>query len=160
MILMHAEATTVDPAERAAWAELEQLRPAFLRYCRAQERLTQRLSDLQLSPPEQEVARLSQAYASEKDLGMRLTLHQAIKLAQKKIEQQSRMLELRRQIDLKLSMVEQSLAHLRGQQQLGVLGTELLHDVHPMSRMLADAATLEMELNDAGPSSIAAPVSG
>jgi hypothetical protein len=159
LILMRAEAASVDPAERAAWSELEQLRPAFLRYCRVQERLTQRLHEMALSPPEQEVARLSQAYAAEKDLGLRLTLHQTMKLAQRKIEQQGRMLGLKRQIELKLSLVEQSLAHLRGQQQLGVPTIALLHDVHTIGNSLSGASALESELNEVAPPSLAPAIS-
>lgn len=159
LISLHVDASTTDPAERAAWAELEHVRPAFVRCCRLEERLGHRLEELQLAPPEQEMARLSQAYAAEKDLGMRLTLHQAIKLEQRKLEQLARMIEQRRQIRMKLTLVEQSLTHLRGQQQLGVPLPELLADAHALMNLLAGAAALEAELGEAAPMSVGAPSS-
>lgn len=140
-----------------AMAELEQLRPVFLRFCQIHERLSQRLQEMALNPPEQEVALLSQAYAAEKDLGARFTLHQSIKLAQKKQEQESRMLDMRRAIELKLSLVEQALGHLYNQQQLGVSAAELSRDVHNLVAQVGTPSTLEGELNDVGASSLAPP---
>ena len=93
----------VDPAGRVSWRD---------------SRAAQRLEEMRVTPPEQEVAQLSRAYAAEKDLGVRFTLHQAIKRAQRKIELQSRLGEARRQLELKLAQIEQGLGYLRSQQQL------------------------------------------
>jgi hypothetical protein len=145
-IVLHAESRAQGPSERALLAEVEGLRPAFLRLCQLQERLGQRLEELRLAPPEHEVARLSQAYAAEKDLGLRFTLHQSIKLAQRKIEQQSHMVDSQRQIELKLSLLEQSLVHLRTQQQLGAAWPDLARDIQSLLAQAGGAATLEAEL--------------
>lgn len=145
-VLLRAEPTARAPADRAALVELEQLRPGFLRLCRLRQRLVQRLEEFRAAPPEHEVAELSQAYAAEKDLGLRFTLHQAIKLAQRKIEQQARLGDARRQLELKLSMIEQSLAQLRHQQQLGAGYADLARDIQGVSSHLAGAAALEAEL--------------
>lgn len=147
-IALHAEARAPGPSERALLAELEGLRPTFLRLCQLQERLGQRLEELRLAPPEHEVARLSQAYAAEKDLGLRFTLHQAIKLAQRKIEQQSHMIDAQRQIELKLSLLEQSLLHLRNQQQLGAAWPDLARDIQGLLGMVNAAASWEAELGE------------
>jgi hypothetical protein len=145
-IVLHAEGRVEGPSERALLSELEGLRPAFLRLCQLQERLGQRLAELQLAPPEQEVARLSQAYAAEKDLGLRFTLHQSIKLAQRKIEQQAHMVDAQRQIELKLSLLEQSLVHLRNQQQLGAAWPDLSRDIQGLLAQAGSAAALEAAL--------------
>jgi hypothetical protein len=118
-ILLRHEAAARSAPERAALAELEQLRPTYLPLCRVHERLRQQLNELRLAPPELEVAQLSARYSAEKDLGLRFTLHQAIKSAQRKIEQQTRLNDLYRQVELKLSLIEQSLVQLRNQGQLG-----------------------------------------
>jgi hypothetical protein len=146
-VLLRAEPAATGPAERAALLELEQLRPGFLRLCRLRQRIVQRLEELRQTPPEHEVAQLSQAYAAEKDLGLRFTLHQAIKLAQRKIEQQARFGDVRRQIDLKLSMIEQSLAQLRNQQQLAGYA-DLTRDIQGIASHVAGAASLEAELSE------------
>ncbi len=147
-VSMKAETLLASPAERTALADLEGLRPTFLRLCQMQERLGQRLEELQLAPPAVEVARLSQAYAAEKDLGLRFTLHQSIKLAQRKIEQQARMAEAQRQIELKLSLLEQSLMHLRNQQQLGAAWSDLARDVQGTISHASGVAALESELTE------------
>jgi len=145
-IVLSAESLARGPSERALLAELEALRPTFLRLCQLQERLAQRLEELRLAPPEHEVARLSQAYAAEKDLGLRFTLHQSIKLAQRKIEQQAHMIDSQRQIELKLSLLEQSLLHLRNQQQLGVAWPDLARDIQGLLIQVNAAANWEAEL--------------
>jgi hypothetical protein len=142
-ILLRAE--PAQPHERAALVELEQLRPAFVRLCTLRERLAQRLQELRLAPPEEEVAQLSRAYAAEKDLGLRFTLHQGIKQAQRKVEQQARFVELGRQIELKLSLTEQSLAQLMQQRQHGT-GGDLARDVQGVMVHVAGLMALEAEM--------------
>jgi hypothetical protein len=145
-ILLRSEPAA--PQERAALVELEQLRPAFMRLCALRERVEQRLQELRLSPPEQEVAQLSRAYAAEKDLGQRFTLHQGIKQAQRKVEQQARFVELARQVDLKLSYTEQSLAQLVQQRQHGA-GGDLVRDVQNVMAHVAGLMVLEAEMGAA-----------
>jgi hypothetical protein len=147
-VSMKAEPFVGNPFERVALADLEALRPTFLGLCQLQERLAQRLAELRLTPPDVEVARLSQAYAAEKDLGLRFTLHQSIKLAQRKIEQQARMSEAQRQIDLKLNLLEQSVAQLRNQQQLGVAWSDLARDVQGITSHASGVAALQAELSE------------
>jgi hypothetical protein len=147
MFTMHAEDVR-DPELLAAARELEQLRPVFMRLCQLQRRLASYLQELEQRPPEQEVARLSQAYAAEKDLGARLTLHQSIKLEQRKIEQKTRLLEASRNIELKLSLIEQSLQHLRGQQQIGANGAALARDARGLVTQVGDSAGLEAEVSE------------
>lgn len=145
VINLHVSAASSDPALRAALVELEQLRPVFLRFCQLHERLSVRLQELVLAPPQHEVQLLSQTYAAEKDLGARFTLHQSIKLAQKKVEQQSRMTDMRRAIELKLSLVEQALGHLHQQLQLGVSAAELARDMSGLVAQVGTPASLEAE---------------
>lgn len=147
-IVMSAENKVESPADRALLVELEALRPVFVRLCQLGERADSRLTELRQDPPEHEVARLSQAYAAEKDLGLRFTLHQSIKLAQKKIEQQSRLVEVQRQAALKIALLEQSLAHLRSQQQLGVAWSEFARDLQGVLVQSGSAAALEAELGE------------
>ncbi len=147
-VSMKADAVVTRASERTALADLERLRPTFLHLCQLQERLGQRLEELKLAPPEVEVARFSQAYAAEKDLGLRFTLHQSIKLAQRKIEQQARMADAQRQIELKLSLLEQSLVHLRNQQQLGAAWSDLSRDVQGIMSHGSGVAALEVELSE------------
>ncbi len=146
-ITMRAEAQTKSPEDEIVLVDLEEMRPAFLRLCQLHERVVQRLEEVKLSPPEQEVAELSRAYAAEKDLGLRFTLHQGIKAAQKKIEQQGRWVDLQRQVEQKLTIVEQSLSHLVGQQQLGLAGSELTREIQGVFAHVTMLPSLEAELD-------------
>jgi hypothetical protein len=145
-IVMRAETGPLKAEARAALLELESLRPAFMRLCLVRERAAQRLEELNASPPELEAARLARAYAAEKDLGLRFTLHQAIKQAQKQSELKHRLGELEQQVEVKLSLVEQALAHLRGQQQLGLLGSDLSREVAGIMAHVLLVPALEAEL--------------
>lgn len=145
-ILLRAEPAA--PLERAALVELEQLRPAFMRLCALREQLEHRLKELRLAPPAEEVAQLSRAYAAEKDLGQRFTLHQGIKQAQRKVEQQARFVELARQVDQKLSLTEQSLAQLVHQRQHGA-GGDLVRDVQGVMAHVSGLMVLEAEMGAA-----------
>ncbi|RYZ08419.1 MAG: hypothetical protein EOO73_08190 [Myxococcales bacterium] len=146
-ITLRADTAATSPEDREMLLDLEELRPVFLRLCQLHERVTQRLEEVKLSPPEQEVADLSRAYAAEKDLGVRFTLHQGIKAAQKRIEQQVRWAELQRQVEQKLTIVEQALSHLVGQQQLGLSGSDLNREVQGIVAHVVMLPALEAELD-------------
>jgi hypothetical protein len=147
-IVLKAEAHTSSAVERSLLSDLEGLHPVFVRLCQLQERFGQRLEELRLAPPEHEVARLSRAYAAEKDLGLRFTLHQSIKLAQRKIEQQAHLVDAQRQVELKLSFLEQSLLHLRNQQQLGAPWSDVARDIQAAVAQTSSLATLEAALGE------------
>lgn len=136
-----------DALERAALLELETLRPAFMRLCLLRERAQQRLDELRASPPEHEVAELARAYSAEKDLGLRFTLHQAIKSAHKKVEQQATLHDVQRQVELKLSLVEQAVSNLRSQQQLGLSGADLAREIQAAVSQVVLVPALEGELD-------------
>ena len=145
-IAMRGDGVT-EASERDALLELESLRPAFMRLCQLRERLLQRMEEMRLLPPQQEVAELSRAYAAEKDLGLRFTLHQGIKAAQKKVEQQYRLGDVLRQVDGKLSLVEQSITHLRSQQQAGLAGADLVREIQSVMMHVLMVPALEAELD-------------
>jgi hypothetical protein len=54
---------------------------------------------------------------------------------------------VRRQVELKLSLIEQSLGHLRSQQQLGA-AADLLRDMQGVMAHAAAASALEAELGE------------
>jgi hypothetical protein len=140
------EESSDDPLAQAARLELEALRPAFVRLCQLRERLLHLAEEMRLAPPEHELAELSRAYAAEKDIGQRFTLHQGIKAAQRKVEQQQRLASVLRQVDVKLSLVEDSLVHLRHAHQQGLTGADLARDVQALMMHVLLVPALEAEL--------------
>ncbi len=145
------------PVPIAALAELDQLRPLFLRHCQLHERLSRRLQELVVAPPQADVERLSHAYAAEKDLGARYTLHQAIKLAQRRVEQQVRMVEVRRDLEQKLSLIEQVPHELPNRQDLGLSSADLAVEMHDLISTAYTPEALEAELSELGVFSVLPP---
>lgn len=98
-----------------AIGRLETLGPVYLELCVTH----QRLGSFLLATPDAELAleveRLKAAFTAEKDLGTRLTLRQALALAQRRIEHRQSMLQLFRSLGVKLESVERSVAYLRSQ---------------------------------------------
>jgi hypothetical protein len=141
----------------AALAELDQLRPLFLHTCQLHERLSRRLQELVLAPPAEEVQRLNRAYSAEKDLGARFALHQAIKVAEGRVEQQARMLELRRELEQKLALIERMPEQLYSRQQQGASNAELAADMHALISGVGIPVSFEAELGELGALSVLPP---
>ncbi len=144
-----AERATPGSELYRALLSLERLRVSFTELCGLEERVSKRQAALAENPPEREAERLAQAYAAEKDLGARLTLHQGIKAAQRLIEQRGRLGELHRSIGEHLSFIEQATLHLAQQARAGLADDELAHEMEACVARAANVAALEAELFDA-----------
>ncbi len=147
-----------DEAELASvFAELDAVRPGVLRVCQLHQRLSRFLSDPAEAGLEQEIARLDQAFTSERDLGVRFTLRQAVVLAQKRKQERDRLVGMRRAIELRLEMLDKSVAHLRSRSATLLSPAELGVEVDALSAQLASIAALEADAPE-GSASAASPV--
>jgi hypothetical protein len=135
-----------EPELRDVLMELEYVRPAFLGLCLLQERVARLIEEASQQGSEQEIARLSQAFAIEKDLGMRLTLRQTINLLQRKLEQQAHMADLLRTVELKLTLMEQSVTHIRSQRLSLTAPQELAREVREPLAQAATVSALEAQV--------------
>jgi hypothetical protein len=98
-----------------AIARLETLGPVYLELCVTHQRLGSFLLVATEAELSLEAERLKSLFSAEKDLGIRLTLRQALALAQRRIEHRQAMLQLFRSLGVKLESVERSVAYLRSQ---------------------------------------------
>jgi hypothetical protein len=141
---------SADAGELApTFAKLDAIRPGVLRICQLHQRLSRFLSDPAEASLEQEVARLDQAFTTERDLGVRFTLRQAIVLAQKRKQERDRLVGMRRAIELRLEMLDKSVAHLRSRSATLLSPPELGVEVDALSAQLASVAALEAEAVEA-----------
>lgn len=125
--------------------KLESVRPGFSRLCQLHQRLSSFLAEPAEAALDQEIARLDQAFTTEKDLGVRFTLRQAIVLAQKRKQERDRTIGLKRSIELTLEMIEKSLAHLRSRSAALQAPAELTTDLDGLVAQIASIDALEAE---------------
>jgi hypothetical protein len=98
-----------------AVARLETLGPVYVELCVTHQRLGRFLLGTTEAELSLEAERLKASFSAEKDLGIRLTLRQALALAQRRSEHRQAMLQLFRSLGVKLETVERSVAYLRSQ---------------------------------------------
>ena len=98
-----------------AVSRLETLGPVYRGLCETHQRIGRFLTTKTEAELAAEVERLKAQFTAEKDLGVRLTLRQAIGAAQRLVEQRQRMSQLRRAIGVKLESAERSMAYFVSQ---------------------------------------------
>jgi len=127
-----------------AIARLETLGPVYLELCVTH----QRLGAFLLATTEAELAleaeRLKASFTAEKDLGIRLTLRQAMALAQRRIEHRLAMLQLFRGLGVKLETVERSVAYLRSQGPALTSNPSLADEVEALLAETGPAVTVDV----------------
>ena len=131
-----------------ALAKLPDLETRFVALCQGAQRLTRFLTETSQTALEQEVARLNAALSAENDLGVRLTIRQAINLAQRRANQRDRVLSARRAIDVELETIESSLAYLHSQALTLGPNLELAREIEALFDQLSAPAALEADLID------------
>lgn len=127
------------------FARLDSIRPGVLRVSQVHQRLTRFLNDPAQADVEQEIARLDEAFTTERDLGVRFTLRQAIVLAQRRKQDRDRLVGMRRAIELRLEMIDRSVTHLRSRSATLLSPAELDAEVEALAAQLASVAALEAE---------------
>ncbi len=91
---------------------LLELRRTFLDYLFLAQRV-EALSDATPTPEmEMEAVQLQQAYSAERDLGVRMTIRKTLSSLQRRINQQTALAHLSRNIELRLEMLESALPRL------------------------------------------------
>ena len=101
------------PELSGALATLPELAASFERLCALHQRLSRFVAQNSRGDLEREVTKLTDAFSKEKDLGLRVTLRQAVIIAQRRLEQHGRIVSLHRASELRLDMIESAAAHVR-----------------------------------------------
>ncbi|HEX6765322.1 MAG TPA: hypothetical protein VF103_07585 [Polyangiaceae bacterium] len=138
------------PTFERAVARLETLRPVYLGLCESHQRIARFLGASHESELVSEIERLKATFAAEKDLGVRLTLRQAIGLAQRRIEHRNAMAQTLRSIGIKLESVERSVAYLRSQGPTLTSNFSLLDEVETLLSEIGPAPSVDIENDAAG----------
>jgi hypothetical protein len=131
-----------------ALTKLEVLKSTFIEQCLAEQRLARFLAETPETELQQEIASLNQSSSAERDLGVRFTLKQAVKLAERRLAHRERVIVTRRAVQLRLSAIEKSVGYLRSQALSIGASPELLREVNTLTQQTGFAAALEPELRD------------
>jgi hypothetical protein len=132
--------------------DLEALGPAFSRLHGLRQRWLRFLSDTSREALAAEATRLNQEFAAEKDLGVRLTLRQAATLAQRRVEQYDQIATISRTAQVRLDLMESSVAHVRARALSLAAPGELSAEVRGLLAQITSIAALEREASDVIPS--------
>ena len=132
--------------------DLEALGPAFSRLHGLRQRWQRFLSDTSREALAAEATRLLQESSAEKDLGVRLTLRQAATLAQRRVEQYDQIATMSRTAQVRLDLMESSVAHVRARALSLASPAELSAEVRGLLAQITSIAALEREASDVIPS--------
>ena len=124
--------TRPEPGYEHAMTRLETLGPVYLGLCETHQRIAKFLTATPEAEIAAEIARLTAEFAAEKDLGLRLSLRQALGLARRRQEHRASMIHLLRSLGVKLESVERSLAYLRSQGQALVENPRLSAEIETL----------------------------
>jgi hypothetical protein len=101
------------PELSSALASLRELAASFERLCLLHQRLSRFVAQNSRADLEHEVTKMTDAFSKEKDLGLRVTVRQALLIAQRRLEQHGRIVALHRASELRLDMIESAAAHVQ-----------------------------------------------
>ncbi|HEX4337807.1 MAG TPA: hypothetical protein VH062_17980 [Polyangiaceae bacterium] len=135
-----------------ALATIPEVTQAFERVCKLHQRLSRYVVQASKAELEQDVAKLSDEFAREKDLGLRVTLRQALIIAQRRLEEHDRIVSLHRATALRLDMIEGAAAHVRSRGLTMSSPDDFATEIRALLTHVASVNALERDSTE-GPSS-------
>jgi hypothetical protein len=133
------------PSFERAVARLETLGPLHIELCETHQRIGRFLATTTEADLALEIGRLRASFNAEKDLGLRLTLRQAIALAERRVEYRQSMVHVRRSLDVKLETIERSVAYLRSQGAALPANPSLADEVEALLTETGPAVNVDVE---------------
>jgi hypothetical protein len=122
---------------------------SFVRMAVVHQRLCRFMGDGRVAGVEDEIVRLGQALADEKDPAVRLSLRQALTVGQRRLKQLEQIESSRRTLEVKMATMEMSLEYVRSQvfsgaheEELGSALDEMVTATHFIADVEAEAASL------------------
>jgi hypothetical protein len=128
-----------------AVARLETLRPIYRSLCESHQRIGRFLAATTEPELVADAERLKLQFAAEKDLGVRLTIRQAIGAAQRRVEHRRSMAQLQRGIHVKLESLERSITYFVSQGRALAANSGFSNDVEALLSEIGPAIVAEVE---------------
>jgi hypothetical protein len=147
------------PELSGALATLPELAASFERLCVLHQRLSRFVAQNSRADLEREVSKMTEAFSMEKDLGLRVTLRQALLIAQRRLEQHGRIVALHRASELRLDMIESAAAHVQSSGLVMASPDDFAGEIRGLMTHVATVSALEHDSTEA-PSSKRAGMGG
>lgn len=128
---------------------LERLCKTFLEFANVSQRVKRALAEIPGAELEQQLARLNQSFATEKDIETRMSLRQAINQAQRRLSQWQELGVTLRAVDLALETLEKSAQHLKFRTRALASAGQLDRELEALLVDVGAAARFEAALKDA-----------
>ncbi len=128
-----------------AVTRLETLGPIYRSLCETHQRIGRFLAATTEEDLVAEAERLKQQFAAEKDLGVRLTIRQAIGAAQRRVDHRRTMAQLQRGIHIKLESLERSITYFISQGRALAASTGFASDVEALLAEIGPAIVADVE---------------
>ena len=137
------------PAFDRAVQRLDALKSVYVGLCETHQRIERFLGATNDAELVAEAERLKVAFSAEKDLGIRLTLKQALGSAQRRVEHRKSMAQLIRGIAVKLESIERSMTYMRSQ-GLALTANQRFHeDVEALLAEIGPAISVDVDSGEA-----------
>jgi hypothetical protein len=128
-----------------ALLRLDTLRPIYRSLCESDQRIGRFLAATTEADLVAEAERLKAQFAAEKDLGVRLTIRQAIGSAQRRVEHRRTMAQLQRGIFVKLESLERSITFFLSQGRALASNAGFPNDVEALLAEIGPAIVADVE---------------
>ncbi|HEY3595509.1 MAG TPA: hypothetical protein VGL13_16590, partial [Polyangiaceae bacterium] len=136
--------TGVSPVELSVTlTHLEETQRSFLRLASLHQRLSQFLRSSPSSDLELEAGRLTEAYAREKDLAMRMATRQSLNLVQRRLQHRDLTVNMLRAVELRMASLEQSFLYIQAQVLPLASALELKAEVEAVVARVSSVDALE-----------------
>jgi hypothetical protein len=144
------------PEAQRAHLLLDRVEMTFVDLCRVEQRLARFLRETSKTALEDEVDRLKASFTAERDLGVRFTLRQGVKLAERRLAHRERVTLSTRSLELKLDAIERALAYIRSQAISMGPTADFIREIEALAQQVGSAGAFEAEVSralEASPSS-------
>jgi len=132
-----------------ATLKLDEVRAAFLRFSAIHQRLFRFAAETPVTDLEREVVRLREQFSGEKDLGVRVTVRQALGLAERRLQQWQQIGNTRRTVEVQLDTVEKSFSYVKSRAMGFATGPEILREIDGLLSQVSSVGAFEAETQDA-----------
>lgn len=128
--------------------KLAELGLAFARFSALHEQLSRFVTETPVTDIQQEISKTRGQLTSEKDLAVRVTVRQALALAERRLSQWERIGNTRRAVEIQLDTLEKSFSYVRSRAMGLAPAPEVHRDIDALLAQVRSLHALELEAHE------------
>jgi hypothetical protein len=149
VLLLSEQLGARGPELDAVREKLAELGAVFVRFSAVHERLARFVDETSVGDIEQEILRTREQLAAERDLAVRVTVRQALTLAERRLAQWEQIGNTRRAVEVKLDTLEKSFAYVRSRAMGLASSADVVRDLDALLGQVQTVSALEAETQEA-----------